>query len=91
MIDRAAAGAGVTLDVVNEVSFLSTALWMTASGMGVSIMPSAYALAVGDPALVVRPITAPRVSRDISLVTKRGRSLSAASRGFIEALRRELK
>jgi DNA-binding transcriptional LysR family regulator len=91
MIDSAAAGAGVALEVVNEVSFLSTALWMTASGMGASIMPSAFARAVGDPSLVMRPITMPRVSRDISVVTKRGRSLSAASRGFIEVLRNELK
>lgn len=91
LIDGTAAGAGVVLNVVNEVSFLSTAIWMTASGMGASIMPSAFAKAARDPALVIRPITAPRVSRDISVVTKRGRSLSAASRSFIDALRRELK
>jgi DNA-binding transcriptional LysR family regulator len=91
LIDGTAARAGTVLNVVNEVSFLSTALWMTASGMGVSIMPSAFAKAANDPALVVRPFTAPRVSRDISVVTKRGRSLSAASRSFIDTLRRALK
>lgn len=91
LIDAAAANAGVVLNVVNEVSFLSTALWMTASGMGASIMPSAFARAQGDPALVVRPITAPRISRDISVVTKRGRSLSAASQSFIDVLRRSVK
>ncbi|VTU39207.1 LysR family transcriptional regulator [Variovorax sp. PBL-E5] len=91
LIDGTAAGAGVVLEIVNEVSFLSTALWMTACGMGPSIMPSAFARAAGDPALVIRPITAPRVSRDISVVTKRGRSLSAASQSFIDALRRALK
>jgi DNA-binding transcriptional LysR family regulator len=73
------------------VSFLSTALWMTASGMGPSIMPSAFARAVGDASLVVRSLTAPRISRDVFVVTKRGRSLSAASRSFIETLRRALK
>lgn len=91
LIDGTAAGAGVVLNVVNEVSFLSTAIWMTASGMGASIMPSAFAKAARDPALVIRPITAPRVSRDISVVTKRGRSLSAASRSFIDAMRQQLK
>jgi DNA-binding transcriptional LysR family regulator len=91
LIDGTATGAGVVLNVVNEVSFLSTAIWMTASGMGASIMPSAFAKAADDPALVIKPITAPRVSRDISVVTKRGRSLSAASRSFIDALRRGLK
>jgi DNA-binding transcriptional LysR family regulator len=91
LIDGTAAQAGVALEVVNEVSFLSTALWMTASGMGPSIMPSAFARAAGDDALVVRSLTAPRVSRDVFIVTKRGRSLSAASRSFIETLRQAMK
>jgi DNA-binding transcriptional LysR family regulator len=91
LVDGTAAGAGVALEISNEVSFLSTALWMTACGMGPSIMPSAFARAAGDPALAILPITAPRVSRDISVVTKRGRSLSAASRSFIDTLRRVLK
>ena len=91
LIDGTAAQAGVALEVVNEVSFLSTALWMTASGMGPSIMPSAFARAAGDDALVVRSLTAPRVSRDVFVVTKRGRSLSAASRSFIETLRQAMK
>jgi DNA-binding transcriptional LysR family regulator len=91
LIDGTAAQAGVVLEVVNEVSFLSTALWMTASGMGPSIMPSAFARAAGDDALVVRSLTAPRVSRDVFVVTKRGRSLSAASRSFIDTLRQALK
>ncbi|WP_295981479.1 hypothetical protein [uncultured Variovorax sp.] len=34
---------GVALDVVNEVSFLSTAIWMTAAGTSASIVPSAFA------------------------------------------------
>jgi DNA-binding transcriptional LysR family regulator len=91
LIDAAAARAGVVLHVVNEVSFLSTAIWMTASGMGASIMPSAFARAANDPALVIRSIGSPRVSRDIAIVSKRGRSLSAACRSFIELLQRELR
>ncbi|MES2975721.1 MAG: LysR family transcriptional regulator [Pseudomonadota bacterium] len=86
MIDATAAGAGIRLDVVNEVSFLSTALWMTSAGLGASIMPSAFATHGGYPDLVIRTLTAPRVSRDISVVSKRGRSLSAASRSFIDVM-----
>ena len=90
LIDGTAAEAGVALDVVNEVSFLSTAIWMTAAGMGASIMPSAFARAEADPSLVIKVLRSPRVSRDISIVTKRGHSLSAAARAFIEALKRSL-
>ncbi len=91
LIDRTAQDAGVQLNVVNEVSFLSTAIWMTESGMGASIMPSAFAKAARNPALVIKPISGPRVSRDILIVTKRGRSLTGASRAFIEAMRLALK
>ena len=52
---------------------------MTLSGMGASIMPSAFARAANDPALVIRSIGSPRVSRDIAIVTLRGQSLSPAA------------
>ena len=90
LIDGTAADAGVALDVVNEVSFLSTAIWMTAAGMGASIMPSAFARAQADPSLVIKILSSPRVARDISIVTKRGHSLSAAARAFIDAVKRSL-
>jgi DNA-binding transcriptional LysR family regulator len=90
LIDGAAAEAGVALDVVSEVSFLSTALWMTSAGMGASIMPSAFARAQADPLLAIKVLSAPRVARDVSIVTKRGHSLSAAARAFIEAVKRSL-
>jgi DNA-binding transcriptional LysR family regulator len=86
MIDATASRAGVVLDIVNEVSFLSTALWMTASGLGGSIMPSAFARYSAYPELVIKTLEGPRVSRDISIVTKRGRSLSAASQHFVDVM-----
>ena len=90
LIDGAAAQAGVQLDVANEVSFLSTALWMTDAGLGASIMPSAYARNSGHPALQVHKLYGPVVSRDISLVTKRGRSLSPAAQALVDVIRAEL-
>jgi DNA-binding transcriptional LysR family regulator len=90
LIDSTAAKAGVALAVVNEVSFLATALWMTASGMGASIMPSAYASGSAHKELVVKSLTAPRASRDIAIVTKRGRSLPPACERFIAVMRAEL-
>ena len=93
LIVGTAASAGVVLDVVNEVSFLSTALWMTASGVAASIMPSAFARYSGygtDPSLVVKTLTAPKVSRDIYVVTRRGRSLPPAGQALIEVVREEM-
>lgn len=90
MIDGAAAQAGVMLDVANEVTFLSTALWMTQAGAGPSIMPTAYAGASRHKDLIVKKISGPMVSRDISLVTKRGRSLSPAAQALAAVIRSEL-
>lgn len=87
LIDASAAQGGVLLQVVNEVTFLSTALWMTTSGMGISIMPSAYARHSAIQDLVIRPLTHPKVSRDTVLVSKRARVLSSAAKAFVEEIR----
>jgi DNA-binding transcriptional LysR family regulator len=87
MIDGAAAQAGVQLDVINEVAFLSTALWMAQCGLGAAIMPSGYAREPARQELVVRKLNGPVVSRDISIVTKRGRSLSPAGQALVGVMR----
>jgi DNA-binding transcriptional LysR family regulator len=91
LIDATAARAGISLNVVNEVAFLATALWMADCGMGAAIMPSAYAAHGHHPDRVVIPLSAPRVSRDVALVTKRGRSLSPAAQRLAEVLMQVLK
>jgi len=90
LIELSAARAGVRLNVTQEVTFLATALWMTGNGLAPSIMPAAYLTYSRDPHLVAKALTAPKVSRDISLVLKQGRSLSPAARQFITVLRKTL-
>ncbi len=91
LIDASAARAGVRLRVVHEVTFLSTALWMTRAGMAVAIMPAAYARVVPAGELVVCPLSAPRVSRDICVVTKRGRVLSNTAQALVSEIRAALR
>ena len=91
LIDAAAARAGVALNVVNEVAFLATALWMADSGMGAAILPAAYALHRAHPGRVVLPLAAPTVSRDVAVVSKRGRSLSPAAQRLVDVLAESLK
>lgn len=90
LIELSAAQAGVNLSVVNEVTFLSTALWMCSSGMGLAVMPAAYVRASRDAGLLAKPLTQPKVTRDISLVTARGRSLTPAAHVFIDTLKKVL-
>ncbi|VWX61895.1 LysR family transcriptional regulator [Burkholderiales bacterium 8X] len=86
LIDAAAAQAGVQLEVANEVTFLSTAIWMAQYGMGVAVIPSAYAMRSPERGLVVRKLTEPVVSRDISIVTKRGGWLSPAAQALVDLM-----
>lgn len=91
MADAAAAKAGIALRVVNEVNFIASALWMVASGLGVAVFPAALAPEPHAARLEVRPLTAPRVRRAVSVVTRRGASLSPASESFVEILRQCLR
>ena len=91
LIDATAARAGVALNVVHEVAFLSTALWMADCGLGAAIMPSAYTARGAHPGRVVLPLSGPRVSRDVALVTKRGRSLSPAAQRLVDVLAETLR
>lgn len=90
LIDQSAAKAGIRLNVTHEVALLSTALWMTASGMGPSVMPAAYVNYSRDASLVARPLIGPKVSRDIYVLVKSGRSLSPAAQQFVQTLKASL-
>lgn len=90
LIDASAAQAGVRLNVVNDVTFLSTALWMAGAGLGVAIMPAAYARRASQPGLHILALRQPQVSRHIALVTKRARALSPAAQALVQEIRTTL-
>ena len=85
-IDRTAAKVNVTLDIQQEVSLLTTALAMTAADLGASIIPAGLVSASGFHALVTKKLYSPVVMRNISVVTQRDRTLSAAADAFIEVM-----
>lgn len=89
-IDAAAAEAGVSLRFAHEVSFLTTALAFAAEGLGVAILPSSLVPITRYPHLVARRLSAPTVTRDVSIVRKQGTTLSPASAAFIALLRTAL-
>ncbi|RZJ01678.1 MAG: LysR family transcriptional regulator, partial [Rubrivivax sp.] len=51
----------------------------------------AYVRYSRDPALVTRPLSAPRVSRDIYVLVKDGRSLSPAAQHLVRVLHAHMK
>lgn len=73
-------------EIVHEVGFLGSAVWMTAVGLGVTIFPAALAQLYKHEELVIKALVSPIVSRKIAVVTKKGRSLSPASQLFVDML-----
>jgi len=90
-LDEVAGRARVELRIVNEVNFMASLMWMVSSGLGVSIVPSALVASAHFDNLVARRLVAPHVSRFISVVTRRGRSLSPACQTFTDMLARDLR
>lgn len=85
-IDRAAIEAGVELRIAHEVTLLGTALAMTASGLGVSVLPASILTHASYPGLVARRLVRPTVVRNIAVVMRRGVSLSPAADAFATML-----
>lgn len=87
LVDRAASQAGVPVAPAYEVGYMGTAVGLVEAGLGVAVLP-AYARSMVDrKKAVVRPIGTPNVAREISIVTRAGRTLSPAAAQFAEVLR----
>ena len=83
-IERAAAVAGIELQIAHEVSLLATAVAMAREGLGAAIVPASMAAEARRGAdLVAHRLIAPTVSRDISVVSKKGHTLGVAARRFL--------
>ena len=85
-IETAARDAGVQLQVAHEVSLLSTALAMAASGLGVAVVPGSLLQYGAHPQLVARRLVRPVVERNTAVVHRQERSLSPAAQAFVDML-----
>jgi len=90
VIDRAVQDAGIDFQPAWEVSYLASALALTAQGLGVSVLPAHLIDAGEDPRLVTRPLVEPEVTRDLYLVTSRDHVLTPGASALIEIFREKL-
>lgn len=88
-IDAAAESAGVRLRMVHEVSLLTTAVALAASGLGVAVVPASLLAGEDRRGLVARKLTRPAVPRNVAVIHKQERSLSPAAQAFAELLLRQ--
>lgn len=82
-IDAAAQQAGAHLNVVHEVSLLTTAIALAANGLGVAVVPASLPAHTPHAKLAVRKLTRPAVERQTSLVYRQDRALSPAAEAFV--------
>ena len=89
-IDDALAKTGRKWAPDIEVSVFNTALALTAAGNGITVLPDYLLMRAQFPTLVAKPLVNPTVEWQLSLVRKRGRSLSPAATKFVAMVRAHL-
>ncbi|CCE07113.1 putative LysR-family transcriptional regulator [Bradyrhizobium sp. STM 3843] len=89
-IDDALAQTGRELKPALEVSLITTALALTAEGVGISILPGHMLPKAQFPTLVAVPLSQPTIHRHVSLLSRADFGLSPAAQRFVEITRRML-
>lgn len=79
LMERAYAENGMTLRPALEATHLSSAEGLALQGLGVAILPSSRTQTIADPGLSVVAIRQPKMTRELVLIKRRGRSLSPAA------------
>ena len=87
IIDDTMARLGLPFEPAFEVSYLATALSLTQHGLGISVLPSYLTRYFHSGRLAAIRLVDPVVSRNLSVITRKGASLSPAAESFIEILR----
>lgn len=79
--------AKVEVQVVHEVSHLSTALGLVDAGLGIAVLPSYASPVMPGQRIAIRRLVGPSVRRETSILSRRGQTLSPAAQGFKEYLK----
>jgi DNA-binding transcriptional LysR family regulator len=90
IIDGAAATAGFAFRHAVIVNQFATLYTFVRNGVGLTIVPDGARPPANDRTLVSRPLSRPRVSRDIGIVRLRDRELSPASAGLLALVKERL-
>lgn len=90
LIDDTLGRLGVRFEPTWEVSYLSTAMSLTRHGLGISILPSYLVRYLAKRQLAAIQLIDPIVTRNLSIVTRRGASLSPAAINLVEVLRSQV-
>jgi len=90
IIDGAAATAGFAFHHAVTVTQFATLYSFVRNGVGLTIVPGGARPPASDPTLVARPLTRPRVSREIGIVRFREREVTPATAGLLALINERL-
>jgi DNA-binding transcriptional LysR family regulator len=94
LVDFGLRSAGISSAPEYEVAFMTTALALVDVGVGVTVLPANTLPLIRGRDIAGRPLVQPTVMREISMITRHGRSLSPAAaewrRRLQDALRAEV-
>ncbi|OGA99297.1 MAG: hypothetical protein A3E79_10240 [Burkholderiales bacterium RIFCSPHIGHO2_12_FULL_61_11] len=79
LIRKCLADAGVEVHNAYEVSYLSTVVGMVGAGLGIAVLPSYTSLIAQSYNIQIRKLVKPEIRRQISFITRQGRTLSPAA------------
>lgn len=89
-VDAAAVKANVTLNIICEIEQLNALHAMIEAGIGVSVAPELAAAMVRFGAVISRPLSSPRLKRELGIVTRRNEALSPAADSFCQGVMEEI-
>jgi DNA-binding transcriptional LysR family regulator len=90
-IDAAAAAHDLALDHVVTVTQFATLMSFVRAGVGVAIVPSGALPEARAAGLAARPLTAPRLVRELGIVTLRERTPTASAEELMTMLRTRIR
>src|SRR5437867_7212044 len=79
--------AGFEPQIVCECSEQETAISLVQAGLGVMLLPQLAACVLREN-VVAMPLREPKLIRQIGLISRRGKELSAAARAFVELIKK---
>ncbi|MDN0192663.1 LysR family transcriptional regulator [Bacillus stercoris] len=87
LIDEACKDLGFLPKPIFEITTMQSLINMVLKGVGVTILPKPYLEYLNHPHIRIIPILKPNLSREIGVVYRKDKYLSAATHAFISALK----
>jgi LysR family transcriptional regulator, carnitine catabolism transcriptional activator len=87
LFERALVRSGAAVQVAFETHYMSTALALARAGLGLAVLPESAADPIIEGGLVRVPLRSLDLKRQISIITKTGRSLTPPAAKFVSVLR----